>query len=322
MIKILNGIDFGDNVTEVRKNEECKVLKIQNETGEGIMTIYDVFPGAVIMFNDFRMSYCKSEFQANTRNLLCIDHCREGSIENEMDNGVYSYLEAGDLSVDIRKYHAGYVNFPVKHFHGVSVGFYLPDAEKQIRVEFRNFSVYLSTLQHKFCKDDKPYIIKASEEIEHIFSELYKVPSKIRKDYFRIKIFELLLYLDALEYDDQSMEKPYFYKNQVEKVKAIQKLITENMLKHYTIEELSEKFDMSQTALKTCFKTVYGRPIFSYMQNYRINMAATMLKKGEKKVSEIAGDVGYESQSKFTSAFKKIMGITPLEYRNKGKERQ
>lgn len=317
MAEFMRGINCGDNVREIVTDGTCRVMKMENETGEGIMTGYEVFPGAVVMYNDFHMEYCESRFEAKDVDILCIDHCREGSMEYNLNNDYYYYFEAGDLVVDNRRNHAGNINYPMKHFHGISIGFYLPTAEEQLKKEFKDFSVSLYALREKF-NEKSPYIIKAREEIEHIFMALYRVPAKVKNDYLRIKIFELLLYLDALEFDDKNMEKPYFYKTQVEKVKAVQKLITSDLTKHYTIEELSERFEISLTSLKKCFKGVFGSPINSYMQSYRVNIAATqLLQNKEKSVADIAFDVGYESPSKFTATFRKIMGTTPLEYRRK-----
>lgn len=322
MSEIVKGVDCGDNVKEIVSDGNCKVFKMENETGEGIMTAYEVFPGAILMYNDFHMAYCESKFQANNVDILCIDHCREGSMEYDLNNEYCYHFEAGDLVVDNRRNHAGHVNYPLKHFHGISIGFYLPQAEEQLKKEFRDFSVSIYSLQEKFC-EQSPYVIRARTEIEHIFSELYRVPAKIKKDYFRIKIFELLLYLDALEFDEQKVEKPYFYKTQIEKMKAMQSLMTADLTKHYTIEELATRFEISQTALKKCFKTVFGSPINSYMQSYRMNRAATMLlTEREKSVAEIAGVVGYDSPSKFSAVFKKIMGVTPLDYRKKQKNEE
>ena len=126
------------------------------------------------------------------------------------------------------------------------------------------------------------------------------MPVKIKKDYFKIKVLELLLYLDALELSGHTEERPYFYKGQVEKIKAIQALLTQDLTKNYTLEELSARFDIALTPMKNCFKSVYGSPIFTYMRNYRMNYAASLLKSDKSlKVAEIAGLVGYDSPSKF-----------------------
>lgn len=48
-------------------------------------------------------------------------------------------------------------------------------------------------------------------EAEHIFGELYRVPEKIRIPYFKVKILDLLLYLDTMTIPDTVGERPYFY---------------------------------------------------------------------------------------------------------------
>lgn len=119
--------------------------------------------------------------------------------------------------------------------------------------------------------------------IEHIFSELYFVPQQIKGDYYKVKALELLLYLDALQFSDSKEDRPYFYKGQVEKIKAIHDLITANLQEHYTMDELAERFQISLTGMKTCFKEIYGDSMYSYLRRYRMNVAATMLRQDSKK---------------------------------------
>ena len=114
---------------------------------------------------------------------------------------------------------------------------------------------------------------------------------------------------------DGKTEKPYFYKSQVEKVKAIMSFMTNEPERHFTMEELSEKFDISTSALKQCFKGVYGTAIYTYMRNYRMDLAASLLTQTDEPITVIAGKVGYTNTSKFSEAFKKVKGKTPLEYR-------
>lgn len=134
------------------------------------------------------------------------------------------------------------------------------------------------------------------------------MPEQIKIPYFRIKVLELLLYLDALELPKDA-EKPYFYKSQVEKVKAIHRLLTGELERHYTIAELSERFSVPATALKECFKSIYGQPINTYMRNFRMDQAALLLQQEPQMgVAEIAGRVGYDSSSKFAAAFREVKG--------------
>ena len=141
------------------------------------------------------------------------------------------------------------------------------------------------------------------------------MPEQIKLPYFRIKVLELLLYLDALELDGRT-EKPYFYRSQVETVKAVYRLLTGDLERHYTIAELSRRFSIPATALKACFKSVYGQPINTYMRLFRMDRAAMLLRQEpQASVAEIAGRVGYDSASKFSAAFREAKGKSPLEFR-------
>lgn len=90
---------FGSNVHEVAAEGECRVLRLDGESGDGFMTMYRVFDGIYLMYNDFHLNSCRSEYQ-NEETVLCIDHCREGRIEHENSLGERYYMEAGDLRID------------------------------------------------------------------------------------------------------------------------------------------------------------------------------------------------------------------------------
>ena len=136
-------------------------------------------------------------------------------------------------------------------------------------------------------------------------------------DYFKIKVMELLVFLRALELSEYKDEHPYFYSSQTEKIKAVHKLLTDDLTRNYTTEELAKQFDLSTATLKNGFKGVYGSPIYTYIRNYKMNVAASMLVTDRKKrIIDIASAVGYDNPSKFAAAFKEIFDTTPAEYRN------
>ncbi|HOA00419.1 AraC family transcriptional regulator [Ruminococcus sp.] len=311
----LRNMDFGADVTDVFEKDGCRMMRLATEAGEGIMTVYHVFEGVYIMYNNFHMESCRSDFAAGG-DVLCIDHCREGRIETGVSDDACCCLSAGELRIDNGMHNHGISRFPLNHYYGLTIAFELDKAQASLDGYITEFKVRLSDISRKYCTQKIPYVLSSSPEITHIFSELYNVPSKIRRDYCRIKVLELLLYLDALEIDRYKTDKPYFYKGQVEKIHAVRELMVSDLTRTYTIEELSRKFDIAPTALKKCFSSVYGSPIFSYMKNYRLDRAAALLKnEPSMKVADIAMAVGYESASKFSMAFRKEMGKNPLDYR-------
>lgn len=65
------------------------------------------------------------------------------------------------------------------------------------------------------------------------------------------------------------------------------------------------------------FKGVFGKNYSSYQKDKRMELAAELLENTESKLSEIAGKIGYENHSKFSSAFKAYYKISPSDYRRK-----
>lgn len=107
------------------------------------------------------------------------------------------------------------------------------------------------------------------------------------------------------------------YDSNIRTVNQIHAFLIENLNVRYSIEELSLKFHINQTTLKTTFKTVFGQPVAAYMKAYRVKQAGVLLAESEKSISQIAAEVGYENQSKFTQAFKSVTGVLPKEYRKR-----
>ena len=308
---------LGSNVREIVETADCKILRVDDESGEGTMTMYSVFDGVYLMFNDFHMRQCCSGFSCE-ESVLCIDHCREGRIEHRTDKDMLYYMEAGDMRIDRRVHHTGSMNFPLCHYHGLTIGFQLERAEAAFKAEMPSVLVDINHLAEKFGNGERPFVIRKNEAVERIFSDLYNVPSEIRTDYFRIKITELLIRLSMIKAEERSEEKPYFYSGQIEKIKAMHELMVSDLSKSYTLDELSAEFDMSLSMLKSCFKGVYGSPVYSYMREYRMNYAASLLvQDSHMKINEIAALVGYDNPSKFSAAFRETMGVTPLEYRKR-----
>ena len=100
--------------------------------------------------------------------------------------------------------------------------------------------------------------MRANPSIEHIFSELYHVREKRKPGYMKVKMLELLLFLSDLNTAEEVLQTDYFNQNQVALIKAVASYITEDLTAHHTIEQLSQKFEISTTALKKCFRGVYG----------------------------------------------------------------
>ncbi len=106
-------------------------------------------------------------------------------------------------------------------------------------------------------------------------------------------------------------------REQLEIIRQIHEELLNNLDKRITIEELSKRYLMNPTTMKALFKSVYGMSIAAHMKEHRMRQAARMLKESERSIAEIALSVGYDSPSKFSTAFKEFFHMLPKEYRKK-----
>lgn len=86
----------------------------------------------------------------------------------------------------------------------------------------------------------------------------------------------------------------------------------------WTVGELAAVAGMSRSAFALRFKEVVGETPLDYLTRWRVYRAAVLLKEGDRKLTEIANAVGYDSDGSFNKTFKRIVGVTPGEYRRGG----
>ena len=256
----------------------CSVWQFRNETGDGTMTTYELFPGAVLSFNDFHMASFDSSFSARQK-LFVLDYCREGRMEYLAAENALSYCKAGDLKLDRRLTHQGRFVFPSSHYHGITVGLDLDLAETSLPQQMQDFPVTPAALLEKFQLGRYPRVFHGGELPQQIFEEMYHVPESIRLPYLKIKVLELLLYLQAMEVPAEA-DTPYFYKTQVEKVRTIRDYLAGSLTESHTQAELSERFDIPLTAMKRCFRSMYGVSIGAWVTACRMDKAAQLLRQG------------------------------------------
>ena len=102
---------------------------------------------------------------------------------------------------------------------------------------------------------------------------------------------------------------------QVRLIREIHDYLLSHMDQRITIEGLCHLYPINPTTLKEVFKDVYGTSIAAHLKEHRMEKAARLLRETDASVAEVARRVGYESQSKFTAAFKDQYGCLPTMYR-------
>ena len=288
---------------------------LENESGTGDITIYRVFPGIELVYNDMHMAFCNKD-QKPAPHVVEINYCKEGRCECLFGGSRYCYMSAGDLSICSLHDRAHQSAFPTAHYHGITVTVDFSAITEEMEHVLELLEVDLAWIR-ALSEADAFTIIRADDTAAHVFSELYKVPEAVRRGYIRVKVLELLLILTGRNPEERQEKRTYFPAAQIETVKQVHAFLIEHFSEHYTIGDLSSHFDLSPTVMKKCFRGVYGEAVYAYMKKYRLQVAERLLRESSLSIGEIAAQVGYLNPNKFTSAFCAEYGMPPTAYRKK-----
>ncbi|NGP87105.1 GlxA family transcriptional regulator [Fodinibius halophilus] len=102
-----------------------------------------------------------------------------------------------------------------------------------------------------------------------------------------------------------------------QKVKQAQNYIENNYQDELTVDELAEKLAVSRRTLERRFKKATQNTITEYKQRVKVEAAKRDLETSRKNVSEVMYEVGYSDTKSFRNLFKRITGLTPVDYRDK-----
>lgn len=305
---------YGSGVEVLMRTERQCTYRITGTDGDAVITRYTVFPGMELLYNNIHTGDYFINHAARG-NVIEIDHCREGRMEC-LSGDSFFYLAPGDFAVRCKEKAGHEARFPFEHYHGITVLIDLAQTPACLSCLLEDVNVCPSALAEKFCGKKSCFVARSKACIEHVFSELYAVADSVRYGYYKVKLLELVLFLSAMQADEGEAAGRALSRAQVALAKAVCGYLREHIDRRVTIAELADVFCVSQTALKSSFKGVYGVPVYAFLRAQKMQIAASLLSGTGQSVIEIAGRCGYDNASKFAGAFRAVTGISPAAYRN------
>jgi transcriptional regulator GlxA family with amidase domain len=100
-------------------------------------------------------------------------------------------------------------------------------------------------------------------------------------------------------------------------VQKVQEYIEKNIENKLSVEELAGLVALGRRSFERRFKAATNNSVLEYIQRVKIETAKRSFENSRKNINEVMMDVGYSDNKAFRTTFKKITGLTPLEYRNK-----
>jgi len=100
-------------------------------------------------------------------------------------------------------------------------------------------------------------------------------------------------------------------------VKEAQCFIEDNIEARFTVDDVAERVSVGRRSLERRFKQATHNSVLEYIQRVKMEAAKRQFETGAKTINEVMNEVGYGDTKAFRTTFKKLTGLTPLDYKKK-----
>lgn len=214
---------------------------------------------------------------------------------------------------------------------------YNPKKDLPVNINLKSNSIFISALIsinkfHKLFSQDghKIDFLSGDNSNQKYYKELeinnsmllvlnqmlkYRTSSITKDLYLKSKIYEIFSLIFNSENNNEDDKCPFILNDdQLKKIRLAKDIILDRFNEPPTLVGLSEEINLGLRQLKQGFKETYGKPVFQYLLDYKMDKAAKLLSDGKYNVNEVSIELGYSNSSHFIHAFKKKFGITPLSF--------
>lgn len=189
----------------------------------------------------------------------------------------------------------------------------------KVDTEFIILSAYseFSYAQKAMALGVREYLVKPIDDDE-LEAAILRVKQRIEEKR-RLKSLENQIQSSEIKLLFQFRE--YSSKGKSSQADNMQKavdFIRQNYARDITLKDAADALHVSESYLMRLFRQECGCTFNDYLTNYRIKQACLLLSDPQVRVYEVAEKVGYKSQQYFAVVFKKIVGKTPGEFKERG----
>lgn len=308
----------------VNTNEGYTELILSTKSGNGRIQFVPLFEGVTLAVIEVHSAQWPAprlpESTPDANGPLIINYCIRGRCELMLNDNKSVFLSAGQISLTEKFAQSQYV-YPGGLYEGIELFIDPQTARDGVAVLRDHFGLHIEELSKRYCRDGGTFIAELPVAAG-LLKKLYILQSeenpasKVGMKTGVIDLLAMLLYDRLLPKEGNPV---YYTRFQVEIARQIESLITADLSQSHTVRAFSERFGISEGSVKNYFQGVFGQSISRYTTYKRMVYAAGLLEKMDMPIIEIAGSVGYESQSKFASAFRREYGTAPGEYRKQKK---
>lgn len=250
--------------------------------------------------------------------IIEIMYCYNGKVEVECFPKFKKYIiDKEKLSFYKMSNSIQHFNFFHKDFEAISIHIDLNSIKKLVNPKKEEVMVedWKNLLEAIFSKESL-IVGEASYEIKYLAEKIRKIPLENMLDYIKLKSKVMEFITLCLEYKVNEQEGiANIGEDEINNISMARNILLNDLKNPPTVAELARELNMTIYKLQNGFKKITGNTVYEYIRRNRIEKAKTLLHTTDISIINIAGSVGYENPSKFSTTFKKYTDMTPTEYR-------
>ncbi|MGO1586123.1 MAG: helix-turn-helix domain-containing protein [Mesonia sp.] len=250
-----------------------------------------------------------------TENMIVLCFMLEGQVETNspgiqplkiakgLHNIFYMPSISGDFVCPCGHYDAFYVSMPLALFQS-----YLPNTQAL----FNSFHQKVGQGNITFLRQrHAPITHKIYGIIDDICN--YKSDKKFQNLFIKAKIIELV----SAQLEQLCTTKPVtpLNKQLMDKMYVVRDFIKNHIGEYYSLKALAKKARTNEHTLKKEFKRLFGKTVFEFWGEAKMEKAQTMLLTNDKSINQISEIIGYKNPQHFSTAFKKTFKMSPSDFR-------
>jgi len=131
------------------------------------------------------------------------------------------------------------------------------------------------------------------------------------KLFLESKVIELLVQQLSQAESAGTEDNVALKKEEKDKMHEVKDILVDNFESPPSLIALAHMVGTNEFNLKKNFKIAFGTTVYGYLNQYKMELAKSILIKGDAKISEVSAKMGYKHATHFTSAFKKYFGYLP-----------
>lgn len=149
---------------------------------------------------------------------------------------------------------------------------------------------------------------------EQALSNIFNAPLTGKLGYMMIEtsvIQLILLQMYSLFHREEAFRQPSVSNRDVDLIQELKDYLNSTYLDDHSISGLAQRFGTNTNKLMSLFKRMYGKSIFEYITDQRMEHARKLLREEGLLVTEVSRSIGYKNPNHFSTAFKKRFGVQP-----------